>query len=277
MNERAKRSLFYLALLGLPLLALLLAYSLSAEPQWITVNYQRLDSTPLNTALVGTRIVVVADLHSYGFRTPELNVLRTVEELDADWVLVPGDILPRIDADHDAVDVLHSLHARNGVIASYGDSDVFFERELSGQNLLRTPTTLLNDRVQVLVDSYQYIQGPGGPVLIAGLDGIYPPEPTRFLDSLPRDAPVILLAHYPEVFDAAAQRGIELTVSGDTHGGQVELPHFLLHLIFGPAKTKYRQGLFSKGESLLYVNQGIGMSVLPMRFACRPEITVFDF
>jgi hypothetical protein len=85
----------------------------------------------------------------------------------------------------------------------------------------------------------------------------------------------LLLSHTPDYILEAQKFPVDLMLSGHTHGGQVRLP-----LIGSPLKRirigrKYMQGLHQFGGTMLYVNRGIGTILLPLRFLCRPEITLF--
>ncbi|NJL96019.1 MAG: metallophosphoesterase, partial [Anaerolineae bacterium] len=75
--------------------------------------------------------------------------------------------------------------------------------------------------------------------------------------------------------ETAAQTGrFALQLSGHTHGGQVRLPG--LGALFLPrGSRRYVQGLYQVGGMLLYVNRGVGMVRLKLRFNCRPEVTLF--
>ena len=87
--------------------------------------------------------------------------------------------------------------------------------------------------------------------------------------------PVVLMAHEPDFLDHVAQYGgVNLMLSGHTHGGQVRLP-FMGPVVLPPLGKKYIEGFFQVGPTRLYVNRGIGTVGLPVRFMCRPEITVF--
>ena len=72
-------------------------------------------------------------------------------------------------------------------------------------------------------------------------------------------------------------RDIDLILTGHTHGGQIRIP------FYGPLTTmteigrEYTKGLHRFGQSTLYVSRGFGTSILPVRFLCPPEITVFNF
>jgi uncharacterized protein len=74
----------------------------------------------------------------------------------------------------------------------------------------------------------------------------------------------------------AAELGIDLSLAGHTHGGQVALE--LTHSCFAPARliTPYISGWFQKRDPQLYVNRGIGTITFPVHIGARPEITVFQ-
>ena len=86
----------------------------------------------------------------------------------------------------------------------------------------------------------------------------------------------ILLSHNPNTFDRAAELGIDLSLAGHTHGGQVTLEYISPDLSPARLITAYVRGWFQKGESQLYVNRGIGTIFSPVRFGSPPEITVYE-
>lgn len=83
----------------------------------------------------------------------------------------------------------------------------------------------------------------------------------------------ILLAHDPAHFESYASAGYDLVLSGHVHGGQVRLP--LLGGLYGPGQgflPDYDSGVYSSGDTDLVVSRGIGNSLMPVRFANRPEV-----
>jgi predicted MPP superfamily phosphohydrolase len=85
----------------------------------------------------------------------------------------------------------------------------------------------------------------------------------------------ILMAHEPDYADTSAAAGkFDLQLSGHTHGGQIAIP-FLGPPILPYLGRKYHTGLYKVGDMFQYTNRGVGMARLPLRFNCRPEITVF--
>jgi uncharacterized protein len=88
----------------------------------------------------------------------------------------------------------------------------------------------------------------------------------------------IILTHVPvpAILDLAVEYGFDLVLAGDSHGGQLSL-NFLKHRIslYGQF-TPYVSGLYEKSGGQLYVNRGIGTTILPIRLGARPEITIFE-
>ena len=86
----------------------------------------------------------------------------------------------------------------------------------------------------------------------------------------------ILLSHNPNTFDRAAELGIDLSLAGHTHGGQVTLE--FVHRGLSPSRliTPYVAGWFQKPGGQLYVNRGIGTIGVPIRIGAPPEITVYE-
>jgi len=85
----------------------------------------------------------------------------------------------------------------------------------------------------------------------------------------------IFLMHYPAWVKRLAGQKYDLILAGHSHGGQVRLPFYgPLLLPFGV--DEYDMGMFQTASGPLYVNLGIGWFPVPIRFNCRPEITVFE-
>ncbi|MEO1141461.1 MAG: metallophosphoesterase [Pseudomonadota bacterium] len=86
------------------------------------------------------------------------------------------------------------------------------------------------------------------------------------------EAPVILMAHEPDVFPRVPER-VCLTLSGHTHGGQVRIGSY------APINTsgqKHNYGLVKEGKKKLIVSGGLGCSMLPVRFGTPPEIVLIE-
>ena len=82
------------------------------------------------------------------------------------------------------------------------------------------------------------------------------------------------MSHRPEIFPAAAARGVALTLSGHYHGGQVKISLPGGDLSLAHLRTPYAEGLFRIGDSRLYVSRGIGTTFTPVRLNAPPEVTL---
>jgi len=97
----------------------------------------------------------------------------------------------------------------------------------------------------------------------------------RALEGVPEDSCKILLSHAPTNYEQAAAAGVDYFICGHTHGGQIKSPYMpdFLHIV-KKGYEKYMAGLFKVGETQMYVNRGLGVNNIPLRFLTRPEITV---
>ena len=83
----------------------------------------------------------------------------------------------------------------------------------------------------------------------------------------------LLLAHNPIIFREAARMGIDLTLSGHTHGGQVKMRDDSKRIF---PQRRLKAGLHSRRKSQIYITRGIGTVVLPVRYQCPPEISLLE-
>ena len=90
-------------------------------------------------------------------------------------------------------------------------------------------------------------------------------------------SPRILLTHSPDIFPDIRQKNINLILAGHLHGGQIRIP--FIGAIIVPSKygNKYSKGLIIDNHKKMIVTKGIGTSILPVRFNCKPDFIVIDF
>lgn len=92
----------------------------------------------------------------------------------------------------------------------------------------------------------------------------------RAVDALP-EAPDLLLAHNPKAFHSAARRGVAVTLSGHTHGGQVAFPgRPKANISFAHRLTA---GTYTRAGCTLFVSVGAG-AWFPLRVHCAPEVVL---
>ena len=89
----------------------------------------------------------------------------------------------------------------------------------------------------------------------------------------------MLLYHTPDLILEATERGVDLVLSGHTHGGQVRLPGLGAVVTFSSFGRRYAAGLFNEAGTRMVVSRGIGLeggAAPRVRFLCRPEIVSID-
>jgi uncharacterized protein len=225
-------------------------------------------------ALDGLTIAQVSDMHVGRFTKGEVleKTVRLVNEMRADLVLLTGDLINDALADLDAgLDLARRMEARLGVVIIEGNHDLIenpreFETRVraSGIPFLLDESTIVDVRgtpLQLLGLRWTRVRGDGRDAAIAA-------EVRKLLEQRVADAFPILLAHHPHAFDAAADAGMPLTLSGHTHGGQLMLNE---QLGFGPALFRYWSGLYTRGQSKLIVSNGVG-NWFPLRVNAPAEI-----
>lgn len=129
---------------------------------------------------------------------------------------------------------------------------------------------------RVLQNACAVVERSGQRLVIAGLDDAYTgrDDLEQTLSSCRGDF-TVLLSHYPRFFPAAAAKKVDLVLSGHTHGGQVGVPFLAHRFSVSCLIERYIHGLYRLGETVLYVNAGLGTTGAPMRLGAPPEIMTF--
>jgi predicted MPP superfamily phosphohydrolase len=224
--------------------------------------------------LDGITIAQVSDMHVGRFTNGDVlqKMVRMVNEMRADLVLLTGDLINDALTDLDTgLELTRALEARFGLAIIEGNHDLIenpaeFETRVraSGIPFLLDQSTTVSVRrvpVQLLGLSWTRVHGEGRDAAIAS-------SVRKLLEQRDAAAFPILMAHHPHAFDAAAEAGLPLTLSGHTHGGQLMLNE---QLGFGPAMFRYWSGLYSRGQSKLIVSNGVG-NWFPLRVNAPAEI-----
>ena len=219
------------------------------------------------------RLALIADLHAGSPQIDEErieSIVARVNREQVDLVALLGDYIDPAQrlgewiAPEKIAARLARLESRLGIYAVLGNHDWAHAGARMGQALRDAGIELLENRA-VRVDDF-WIAGLGDLMKrTADLDGT--------LAQVPDGEPVLLFSHNPDVFPKVPPR-VALTLSGHTHGAQVDLP-FLRDLVT-PSRygARYTGGHIEEGGRHLYVSDGIGTSRLPVRFRAKPEIPV---
>jgi hypothetical protein len=247
------------------------------EPRWLSVDRIDLPINGLPPALDGKRIAQLSDLHLSQYFSPDqlVSALETVARSAPDWLVLTGDFVG--DHAEDASGLVEPLTALPiPKFAVFGNHDYWSDRSVVEGHLKAA-------QVNVLVNAS--IQLEDG-LWLAGVDDVWSgrPDLRAALRDIPNGAPTLLLAHEPDYFDVVLheQAPVTLQLSGHSHGGQVRLPtpqadatgRYSYAPVLPLHGRRYPIGLRQVNGSFVYTNRGLGLWPVPLRFNCRPELTV---
>ena len=256
--------------------AALVYYAHSIEPLDIRVNQVALTLPRLHPVFDGYRVVQLSDIHMDTFMTYGRLIysVERVNRQDPDLIAITGDFVTT-HVHYDAAELiaaLSQLRARDGVVAVLGNHDHHAGPQRVREVLAAANIVELSNAVHTIVHQ-------GASLHLCGVDD-WTAEQDRLEDvlaALPDEGAAILLAHEPEFAnESAPTRRFDLQLSGHTHGGQINLPiPGLWTLITAVYADRHRAGWYEMDGMQLYVNRGLGMMGVPLRFNAPPEITVF--
>jgi len=266
------------------------------------VNYQirrvEIPVSDLPPALDGMTIAQISDIHLSGYMSRE-DVRRAVDltnEQGAHLTVVTGDLITGgADPIADCVEEVRHLRAPLGVWGCNGNHEIYAHAEdaaaqlfaQAGMKMLRQENAQLiyrGAKFNLIGVDYQRERTVNGQrkQMLTGIDPL-----------IRRDMPNILLSHNPNSFNRAAELGIEVSLAGHTHGGQIQVE--ILDHRLSPARfiSDYIAGLFHRrlfspaavrlasaavpsnsagAISSVYVNRGLGTVGAPVRLGVPPEI-----
>jgi uncharacterized protein len=245
------------------------------EPRRLVTVRRTLRLPGWPAALDGLRLGLLSDLHAGALHAGPSAIARAVDRLNGeapDLMLLLGDyvdahplwggrIAPEVVARE-----LSALNAPLGTFAVLGNHDW----KQAGDDMWRA---LQNAGIEVLENRVVET----GDLYVAGLADLRArrPDLPGALAGVPAGAPVVLLAHDPDVFPYVPDR-VALTLSGHTHGGQVAIPLLRRPAIPSRYGERYARGHVVEGGRHLYVTSGLGTSGLPVRLLAPPEVVVLE-
>ncbi len=237
------------------------------------------------------RLVLLADLHNKSFGKGNKKLLAAIDGTAPDGILVAGDMLTAVggaDFGH-ALSLMEKLAARYRIYYGMGNHEYrlglypedfpgMYDSYMSG---------LKRAGIDPLINETVYLPECNIAVCGAQIDRAYfrhfrrrPMEPSylsKLLGTPDREAFQLLIAHNPVYFDAYAEWGADLVVSGHVHGGIMRLP--VLGGVLSPALTlfpKYDGGMFTNDKSTMILSRGLSSHTPPVRVFNPGELIVID-
>ena len=218
------------------------------------------------------RVLFISDIHTGIFLKPQTlsEILLGLMELGPDLVAIGGDIVSgRSSEVVPYLDAFAPLsQAPLGAWYCFGNHDYFDGNPQGIQRDLRSIgiTTLRNESVA--------LRHRQGEFILGGIDDLILGKPDWNRLFSQHGPPHLLLAHNPDCFYEAEARGISLTLSGHTHGGQIRLPNG--PPIIRQSRFRLDEGIYSFRSSMLVVSRGLGCIGLPWRWGADPEAILIE-
>jgi hypothetical protein len=256
MKKLSRRCFILGAILSAPLL--LVADAKWIEPEWIKIRRLR-----MGTAKPTHRFVHITDIHHKGDRSYFQSLVRKVNALSPEFVCFTGDLIEKKEYLAEALEIVSGI--KSPLYGVPGNHDYWSKVPFDGiaKCFAATGGEWLIDRAVVTAD---------GKFTILGAACLRSNQAPLRQNANTRN---IFLMHYPAWVNNLGGQRFHLLLAGHSHGGQVRLPFYgPLMVPFGV--EQYDMGLFKTTCGPLYVNPGIGWFPVPIRFNCRPEITVFE-
>ena len=277
-----KKKFIFLAVVAIVLVVLVIwiAWGNTA----LELNTYTVSSAKLPPSFDGYRIAHVSDLHNAEMGKDNEKLLTMLRDADPDMIAITGDLIDSRNTDievalqfiREAVKIAPCYYVtgnHEARVNEYGElkagmdaagvtvlEDAKFKISIDGETIMLIG---IND------PSYQtdYLFGDAQTVVDTKLTELHS-------DS---DGYTILLSHRPELFDTYADHGIDLVLSGHAHGGQFRLP-FIGGLV-APNQglfPEYDAGIYTEGNTNMFVSRGVGNSILPFRINNRPEVILIE-
>ena len=287
------KTLKYLGFGLLGILGLLVIWSF-IEPRTLNTEDETATIPNLPPSWEGKRVAQLSDFQIGLWGDNRNTARRAVAELveaQPDVALISGDFIyhpgenatPEIDT---AVDIVRPLvEAGIPTYAVLGNHDYGMSSKTAqpkveiAQNLA---TALEGAGIEVLQNEAVQLAGGNEPLYIVGVDSLWANRDNvdEALGDVPNNSPRITMMHNPDTFEQFPANTAPLGVAGHTHGGQVRLPGTpqWSWLAFTQKDEVVADGWaqdYGKPDNELYVNVGIGMSIVPIRLFCPPEVTFF--
>lgn len=265
---------------GLVLIAALFLEAAAVEPHMLLIHRIEMRVAGLPVEWDGGTVMQLSDAH-LGYPSPAAwRAIDTVRTEHPDLVVVTGDIADKRSSVPVVLAWAKQLCEAAGVPVIYVPGNHEHWRFGDGEAMEQFLNQLRTAGFVVLKNESTRIsrRSGGSPLAIVGLDDSYSHhmDVEAGFSGLAAGERAIVLEHCPDdVTDIAASGHASLILTGHTHGGQVRLPVWGDRLTAALEGSPFVRGPYQVDGAPLYVSQGLGMSVLPVRFFCPPEVTVF--
>lgn len=263
------------------------------------VRNVKIESCNLPKSFDGYRVLQFSDLHIGSMVNPEREVAKIVSIANAqkaDVIIFSGDLIEirQSELTPHIMSTLRELKAKDGIYSVIGNHDrgVYVRDSITITPAMTTAQVIASERAmgwRVLDDESAFIYRGGDSIAITGISFSQELQEKRHSSHLP-DIGItdaynglnsnifnITISHIPQLWGQIIELGIaDITLSGHIHAMQIKLPIGQRGISPSQIKHKWWSGLYGESGRWLYINDGIGCAMWPMRIGARPEITVIE-
>jgi predicted MPP superfamily phosphohydrolase len=221
--------------------------------------------------LDGLRIAFLSDIHAGNYLDENdfLDLCGRLASEAPDLVCLGGDLVNLYEHE-----ILHLQKGLSLLQPPLGTFAIFGNHEYeASRNPALWRSVLEASGVEVLLNRGRRITRGDASFWLAGVDDLLlgQPDLEAALAGRKSGEPIVLLSHHPDFFEEAADVGVDLQLSGHTHGGQI--------LFFGRTPLRhthegYWAGRFERDGAQLYVGRGVGVSFIPVRIGAPAEVAI---
>ncbi len=217
------------------------------------------------------RVVLASDFHLGTVIRPQhlKRIVATINQLQPDLVLLPGDILDENLPSawwETFLQPFQQLHAPLGVLATPGNHEYFIHNKAALRAIQQVGIQLLEDDVVILEHQLAVIGRRDATTTYFGEERL---PLNVLLSRIPEGLPVIVMDHQPRQLQEIQENGVQLQVSGHTHDGQFWPFTYITRRVWD-VSYGYRR----MGSTQVYVTSGIGVWGPPLRIGTRAELVV---
>jgi predicted MPP superfamily phosphohydrolase len=235
----------------------------------VEIRHNRIDSPHLPASFDGFTILQLSDLHVEMSEAAMTRVIALLKESRYDICILTGDYRAKTYGPYDTTlaGVAMLREALNGTI--YG--------VLGNHDTICLVPGLEEMGIKVLLNESETIERGGERIHLAGIDDAHfyqMDNIEKAAAAIPYDEFSVLLSHTPEIYRQAAHADFNLLLSGHTHGGQICLPGGIPITLDSVLPRSMGSGPWKHHDMIGYTSVGAGVSVVPVRFNCPPEITL---
>ena len=269
-GKRTKSTTWTITLIGI----FLIAWAFWLEPAKLTTSSFEIRSSKWSSECSGLEVAILADLHIgspyYGIEQLQ-QVVSETNKLDVDLILLAGDFVIQNVLGGSFVEPaliareVGQLQARLGVYAVLGNHDWWHDARAIIDALKNNGIAVLEDRsLNIIDDNCNF--------WLAGISDYWegPHDINQALMDIPSRDNLLVFTHNPDIFDHIPEQ-VAVTFAGHTHGGQVYIPFIGRPIVPSSFGERFAIGHINENGKHLFVNPGLGTSILPVRFLVPPE------